>query len=155
MALKSEFDHRSYWIVLFRTLTGAILGTLPGLIYVLSVGGKKIVEPFAWDLIQLGSIVGTLAFGFAALGATIVAAQKGRGSGPKPTRLKDYTHPHTLPAIPPASKPENLPGTRDTEVKVTPVETPLGQERMHQPVNEIQPGAGAEQQSFEDFDRQP
>ncbi len=152
MALKSEFDDKSYRIVLIRTLIGALIGATPGTIYLVSTGQTLATRPFGIILMETGSIVGALVLGLGSLAGTIVAALKHRGTGPKSNRLKEYLHPETLPPIPPSPKLENK-DTEQTEIK-QPALTST-QEAQHVP-EEVKPAPAAvkpEQPQFEDFDR--
>lgn len=107
MALKNEFDTKSFRVVLVRALIGALLGAIPGTVYVFSTAKNQASSSFGMMLIQTGSMIGAMAFGLAALSGTIVATLKSRGTGPKSNRIKDYLNPETLPAIPPSLKPSN------------------------------------------------
>ena len=152
MALKNEFDNSSYWIVLVRSLTGALLGAIPGVVYILNTEHNLATNPFGVALVQMGVVTGALSFGLAALASTIVAALKGRGTGHmKTSRLKEYLNPDTLPAIPPTSKPPSK-GTEQTEVKQTALQaTPhvVDANTVIAPPVAVQP----DQPVFEDFDR--
>ena len=152
MALKSEFDNKSFRIVLIRTLIGALIGALPGTIYIFISGQNLSTHPFGMILMQSGSIVGALVLGLGSLAGTIVAALKNRGTGPKSNRLKEYLHPETLPVIPPSPKVESK-DTERTEIK-QPALTAT-QEAQHVP-EEVKPAPVVpkpEQPQFEDFDR--
>lgn len=152
MALKSEFDNKSNRIVLIRTLIGALIGAIPGTIYIFISGQNLSTHPFGMILMQSGSIVGALVLGLGSLAGTIVAALKNRGTGPKSNRLKEYLHPETLPVIPPSTKKESK-DTERTELK-QPVLS-ASQEVQHVP-EEVKPAPVAvlpEQPQFEDFDR--
>ncbi len=104
MALKSEFDSKSYRIVLFRSVVGALIGSVPGIAYIFNDGNNLAGNPFGMMLIQTGSVIGALVMGLASVAGTIVAALKSRGTGPKTNRIKEYLNPETLPAIPPSPK---------------------------------------------------
>jgi hypothetical protein len=151
VALKNEFDKTSYWIVLVRCLTGALLGAIPGVIYLSYTDYHLSNNSFGAAIIQTGVLVGALSFGLAALAATIVAALKSRGTGHvKASRLKEYLNPDTLPAIPPASKPASK-GPEQTEEKQVPLTLPPTIEKMQEVVKPV--AVQPEQPVFEDFDR--
>lgn len=153
MALKTELDSKSYRIVLIQSLVGAVVGGLPGLIYVFAAGSKQI--DFGVGLIQVGAMVGGLSCGLAAAAGTIVASIKQRGTHPntKAKRMQEYLNPETLPAIPPPAKPS--PSDRaspvineKTEILHRPVAEPISKIDLSETL--IQPA----QPVFEDFDHQ-
>jgi hypothetical protein len=155
VALKSEFDSKTFMIVLVRALAGAILGSIPGLAYVFASGQTLNTSSFGVSLIQVGACLGTLAMGLAATAATIVATLKSRGSGPqnskehKARKLQEYLSPEQLPVIPPPSKPE-LPEGDKTDIKQAPVKlAPAPEPVMMKAPVVLQ----SEQSAFEDFDR--
>lgn len=137
-------------MVLVRCLTGAIVGSLPGIIYLFSTDAHIANNTFAVVLIQIGVTVGTLSFGLAALASTIVAAIKYRGTGHvKANRLKEYLNPDTLPAIPPVNK-SVAKSQEPPAVKPMPPDTPVVEPRQ-QP---MQPTAVIPEPAvFEDYDR--
>lgn len=155
MALKSEFDNKAYWIVLLRALVGAILGSIPGVVYVFASGKTLNTSSFGVGLIQVGACIGAVAMGLAATAATIVATLKSRGSGPqnskehKARKMQEYLAPEQLPVIPPPSKPE-LPEGDKTEIKQAPVQAaPAPEPAIVKAPVVLQ----SEQSAFEDFDR--
>jgi hypothetical protein len=155
VALKSEFDNKTYLIVLLRALVGAILGSIPGVIYVFASGKTLNTSSFGVSLIQVGACIGAVAMGLAATAATIVATLKSRGSGPqnskehKARKMLEYLAPEQLPVIPPPSKPE-LPEGDKTEIKQAPVHAaPAPEPAMVKAPVVLQ----SEQSAFEDFDR--
>lgn len=152
MALKSEFDTKSYRIVLFRSLVGALIGSVPGIAYILNDGHNLAASSFGMILIQTGSLIGALAMGLAALSGTVVAALKSRGTGPKTNRIKEYLNPESFPAIPPSPKSAGK-ETEQAQDKLAGIEqqmvyAPPRVEMKAMPVV-MQP----EEPSFEDFDR--
>lgn len=107
MPLKNEFDHKSYWMVLVRGLTGALLGSIPGVVYVVATQATLTNDVFGSQCILIGALIGSLIMGLAAHAGAMNAAIKSRGTGPgKPRTLKAYQQVETMPVIPPASKPE-------------------------------------------------
>jgi hypothetical protein len=155
VALKSEFDNKAYWIVLLRALIGAILGSVPGVIYVFASGKTFNTSSFGVSLIQVGACIGAVAMGLAATAATIVATLKSRGSGPqnskenKARKLQEYLAPEQLPVIPPPSKPELQEGDK-TEIKQAPVKVAPEPEPV---AVKVPVALQSEQSAFEDFDR--
>jgi hypothetical protein len=152
VALKNEFDDKSYRIVLIRTLIGALIGAVPGTIYIFISGQNLSTHPFGMILMQTGSIVGALVLGLGSLSGTIVAALKNRGSGPKSNRLKEYLHPETFPAIPPTPKVESK-DTEQTEIKQPVLTTPQESQHALEEVKTAPVVVKPEQPQFEDFDR--
>jgi hypothetical protein len=152
VALKSEFDSKTYVIVLVRALTGAVIGAVPGLIYFVMAGQTPAVSTFAVGLMQLGASVGAIALGLAAAAATIVSSIKNRGSGPqhgKAKRLQEYMTPEPLPVIPPPSKPD-VPAEK-TEVRQPVLNSPPpALERTATPPPLM---VASEQPGFQDYDR--
>lgn len=154
MALKTDFDIKTYRTVMVQSLIGAIVGALPGVIYVFATGSSRM--EFGVGLIQVGALVGGLACGLAALAASVVAALKHRGTGPgtgKAKRLQEYLNPDTLPAIPPPTKPPtndraNPIATEKTEIIHRPVAEPTASTRKP----ELPEPSDSEQPAFEDFD---
>lgn len=149
MALKTEFDNKSYWIVIVRALTGAVIGAIPGVGYISATGETLATSRFGVALLLMGCIIGTLTLGLAAMTASIVAALKSRGTGPKSNRLKDYTHPDTFPAIPPVSKPASNKSDLDSPTEVL----PAGAVTDIKPEVKSQVAASPSTPVFEDFDR--
>lgn len=155
MALKSEFDNKAYWIVLVRALTGAVIGSVPGLAYVLAGGQTVNTNSFGISLIQVGSCIGAVSMGLAATAATIVATLKSRGSGPqnskehKARKMQEYLAPEQLPVIPPSNKPESRESDK-TEIKQIPI--PTAPEPVPTQVK-VPVALQSEQSAFEDFDR--
>jgi len=152
VALKSEFDNKSYRIVLIRTLIGALIGAVPGTIYVFVSGQNLATRPFGMILMETGSIVGALVLGLSSLAGTIVAALKNRGTGPKSNRLKEYLHPETLPPIPPSTKVESK-DTEQTEIKQPALSTTQESQHVPEAVKPAPVSVKPEQPSFEDFDQ--
>jgi hypothetical protein len=154
LALKTDFDSKTNRLVMVRALVGAIIGGLPGIIYVLSTGSTRL--DFGVGLIQVGAMVGGLACGMAAMAGCVVAAIKQRNSGPTSTkakRLQEYLNPDTLPVIPPPTKPVS----NDRSAPIITEKTEI----IHRPVEELPTPARkpeppepteSEQPAFEDFD---
>lgn len=156
MPLKHEFDQKNYWIVLVRGLTGALLGSVPGVIYILAAQATLASDVFGVQLILTGTLTGALILSLSAHAAVLSAAIKSRGTGPgKPRTLKDYQQVETLPVIPPASKPaETARKVPAEEPAPTPDPTPVV---TNEPVVEKSQPAVEERKPvmFEDFDQQP
>jgi hypothetical protein len=153
LALKTDFDSKIYRNVLIQSLIGAIVGGLPGVIYVFATNSSRM--EFGVGLIQVGSLVGGIACGLAAMSASVVAAIKHRGSGPttsKAKRLQEYLNPDALPAIPPPTKPLTSDraapiGTDKTEIIQRSVDPPPAPKaEPTEPSDSVQP-------AFEDFDQ--
>lgn len=154
MALKSEFDNTSYWIVLTRSLTGAVLGAVPGALYVFNTQQNAVANPFGMSLIQTGSMIGALTLGLAALAGTTVAALKNRtGSGTmRKDKLKEYLHPNTLPVIPPVTKTTDK--TTDQPDRQQPVIPTIPVSVSNMPEVDAKPAEPSPQHPpFENFDR--
>lgn len=154
MAIKTEFDSKSFSMVLVRSLTGALIGAVPGSVYIMATGRNLTSDAFGVGLVQAGMMTGAIACGLAALAATINATLKSRGSGPsgKAKRLNEYLNPDTLPAIPPSTKPAKEAIKEDaTEVTMSavPVVAPLV---IHAAPAKPAAVAQPEQPVFEDFD---
>ena len=152
MALKSEFDDKSFRIVLTRTLIGALIGAVPGTIYIFGSGQTLSTHPFGMILLQTGSIVGALVLGLSSLAGAVVAALKNRGTGPKPNRLKEYLHPETLPPIPPSTKAESK-DSELTEIKQPALTPPKVAKPATEEVKPAPVVVKPEPPPFEDFDR--
>jgi hypothetical protein len=152
VALKSEFDTKSYRIVLFRSVVGALIGSVPGIAYIFNDGNNLASNPFGMMLIQTGSLIGALVMGLAAQSGTIVAALKSRGTGPKTNRIKDYLNPDTLPAIPPSPKRTNN-GKEQTEGKPSNIDQQPVHEQPRVEVKAAPIVMHPEEPTFEDFDR--
>jgi len=152
VALKSEFDTKSYRIVLFRSVVGALIGSVPGIAYIFSNGENLAANPFGMILIQTGSLIGALVMGLGAVAGTIVAALKSRGTGPKTNRIKEYLNPETLPAIPPSPKAASK-GTEQAEVKPAAIDQQPVQGQPRVEVKSSPPVVPPEEPMFEDFDR--
>ncbi len=154
MALKSEFDSKAYWIVLVRALTGAILGSIPGVVYVFVSGKTVNTNSFGVSLIQVGACIGTVSMGLAATAATIVATLKSRGTGAqnskehKARKMQEYLAPEQLPLIPPPNKPESQESDK-TEIKQVPVPPALVPEPA---IVKVPVALQSEQSAFEDYD---
>lgn len=152
MALKSEFDVKSFRIVLIRSLIGVVLGAIPGTIYIISTGQNRTANPLGLVLLQTGCIVGALAFGLASLAGTLIATMKNRGTGPKTNRIKEYLNPETLPAIPSSPKVEN----KTVDSKENKVTLSTAAEDYLSAAPEVKPITQTlepPQPSFEDYDR--
>jgi hypothetical protein len=152
VALKSEFDTKSYRIVLFRSVVGAIIGSVPGIAYIFNDGHNLATNPFGMILIQTGSLIGAWVMGLGAVAGTIVATLKSRGTGPKTNRIKEYLNPESFPAIPPLPKSANKEveqvETRQSHVDQLPTQQQARVEVKAAPIM-MQP----EEPTFEDFDR--
>lgn len=156
MPFKSEFDHKAYWMVLVRGLTGALLGSTPGVVYVVATQATLTNDVFGSQCILIGALAGSMIMGLAAHAGVMNAAIKSRGTGPgKPRTLKDYQQVDALPVIPPASKPAEPP---QETVQTRPVETPPPAPPVVETpkVEEAKPAVEEHRPvSFEDFDHQP
>lgn len=160
MALKTEFDSKSFNIVLVRSLTGALVGALPGTIYIIVTGRNLVTDTFGVALTQMGVLAGAIILGLASAAATINATLKSRGTGPsgKANRLKEYLNPEVMPVIPP---PARQPVAKDnpddfelTEVNLPAVPVPPAKPVQKTPTATNAPVAvQPEQPVFEDFDR--
>lgn len=152
VALKSEFDTKSYRIVVFRSVVGALIGSVPGIVYIFVDGHSLAANPFGMMLIQTGSMIGALVMGLGSASGTIVAAIKNRGTGPKTNRIKEYLHPETLPSIPPSSKSASK-TSEQVEAKHPRHMEPPGSPPAQVEVQPAPIVMLSEQQTFEDFDR--
>lgn len=142
-------------IVLIRALAGAVLGSIPGVVYVFASGKTLNTSSFGVSLIQVGACLGAVAMGLAATAATIVATLKSRGSGPQNSKehrarkMQEYLSPEQLPVIPPPSKPDlkeaDVTEIKQVAMKATPEPEPVA---VKVPV-----ALQSEQSAFEDFDR--
>ena len=143
--------------MLVRSLSGAVLGSIPGILYILNTDQNLAANPFGVTLIQIGVITGAIAFGLAALSSTIVAAVKYRGSGTvKPSRMKEYMNPEIMPVIPPPSRQTSKPAeqTEVTQTPLTPLNStsqPLTSTRPIAPITS--PATDDQPHRYEDFDR--
>jgi hypothetical protein len=110
MALKTDFDRRAYFTVLWHALGGAVLGMLPGALMASTSGDRLVNNALGLTVLGTGGVVGALIGGTAAATGCLVAVLKSRGAGSgKVTRLKDYHAPEQLPPVPGATKPERSP----------------------------------------------
>jgi len=157
VALKTEFDSKSYYIVLVRAFTGAVLGSAPGIVYIFATGHNVNTSTFGVSLIQLGAGIGTIALGLAATAATIVATMKNRGAGQqshKAKKFQEYMSPEQLPVIPPSMKPEVK---EDKAVQAESKPVAVSQEPARASMPAVMPQSAAalqsEQPSFQDFDQ--
>lgn len=156
MPLKNEFDQKSYWMVLVRGLTGALLGSVPGVVYVVAANATLASDVFGAQCILIGALTGALIMSLSAHAAVLNAAIKSRGTGPgKPRTLKDYQQVDALPVIPPASKPAEPP---QVTVQTKPVSTPPPAPPAVETPKVVESKPAVEEHrpvSFEDFDHQP
>jgi len=153
VALKSDFDSKSFRIVLLRALVGALIGAIPGTIYILRTGQTLSANQFGVILIETGSTIGALVFGLAALAGVLVAATKYRGTtSSKSKRLSEYLNPDMLPVIPPSSKKADKAPQQTEVAQPTHVENQVTHtEKKSESLTPV--AAAPERAEFEDFDR--
>lgn len=152
VALKSEFDTKSYRIVLFRSVVGALIGSVPGIAYIFQDGNNLGSNPFGMMLLQTGSMIGALVMGLGAVAGTIVAALKNRGTGPKTNRIKEYLNPETLPAIPPSTR-ETRTDTGSSQDKTIKKSQPSHQDTTPSEARSVPITQLPDEPVFEDYDR--
>lgn len=157
MALKTEFDKTSYYIVLVRAVTGAILGSIPGIVYIIATGHNVTASTFGISLIQLGASIGTISMGLASVAATIVATMKSRSIGQqahKTRKLQEYMSPEQLPVIPPPQKTD-LKDDKAVQVEFKPVNGEQAQVLANsaKEAPRVEAVLQSEQPSFQDFDK--
>jgi hypothetical protein len=83
MPLKTDYDPSITSALIVRSIVGAILGTIPSVVYILWNASKlQTGDPFLIALLQIGCIGGVvIAIGSGAT-SYIVAAIRSRGAGP-------------------------------------------------------------------------